>query len=597
MLIRLYSETNLLVQNVNFDPGINIVYGKYSGSKQARGINGIGKSSFVRLINYMLISDTAEKEFNKGKYNFIRDGEHTLTLEFEAKRKRYFIKRLFADENKVLFGANPKRLDEYTRQEMLEVLSGIFFPVENPEVYIDGNRFRTLMQFFIKDDIQNKSRKNATDFFSFSPNAVDKAIYNFYLLNLPTKNLIKYSEISKEYKKYSDALKTHEEKLKIESGHSIEEYRSERLRIESTIASLRTRLKTYDFSQTHKDIEKQLSVVISNINGKSEQYHSFSQKLKNVREAYQLNQSIDTRQIQKIYNEVLSTFGNFVKKNLDEIKEFKDEILENRNKFLIDKEKELERSIDEVFSELSQLENKRSKLLKELQEKGLLDKIETTYEKLIQEQSSLERQTQILIQVDDYNRLLSDQEIVLSQVKRDLIEDIQKNQNELNDLRQLFRDILTSAIFMEKEDSTGYFDIALSSNSRKANLPFKIDVTTPKSGSVGQEVLKTIAYDLMIFINSINKQRQVPDFLIHDGVFHGMSHKTMVNLLNYVYHKHLDLYKKKNFQYIVTFSEDEIEIPKNKRDLYGKLEFDFEQKKVIELEDIENKMLFKRDIR
>jgi len=596
MLIRLYSDTSLLVQNVNFGPGINIIYGKYSGAKDARGINGIGKSSLVRLINYMLLGDTAEKEFNKPKYNFLREENHSLTLEFEVNNKKYFINRLFAESDVLYFGTIPTKLTEYTKAELLEVFSGLLFPVADNEIYLEGNKFRTLMQFFIKDDIQNKSRVDPTNFFSFTPNAVDKATYNFYLLGLPTKHLINFSEISKEYTRYKVALKTNEEKLKADTGYSIEEYRSERLKLEANVRMLKQRLSGYDFKDTHKDVEKKLSAIIQDINDRSQEYHNLSQKLKNVREAYQLNQDIDTQQVEKIYNEVLSNFGNAIKKSLDEIKQFKSEILENRNKFLVSREKELENSIDIIFQELSKLESSRTVLLKDLKERGVLDKLEKTYEELIKEQSLIERQNQILSQVDEYNKILSDQEIVLSQVRRDILDDVQKAATILNILRELFTDILGSALFLDEHGTSGYFDIPVSAKSSKTNLPFKIDISIPKSSSLGQEDLKMIAYDIMIFLNSVSSKRDLPNFLIHDGVFGNMSHKTMVNYLNYIYRKHLELYAVKNFQYIVTFSEDEIEVPVTKKDLYGEFEFDFNEKKIIELEDVAQKMLFKKDI-
>lgn len=597
MLIRLYSNTNLLVQSINFEPGINIIYGKYSGEKEAKGINGIGKSSVVRLINYMLLSDTAEKEFSKEKYDFLRDEKHSLTLDFKLSEKLYHISRDFDSNDIIYFGTNIQALTEYTKSELLEVLSGLFFPVENNQLYLEGNKYRTLMQFFIKDDIQNKGRKEATNFFNFTPSATDKALYNFYLLGISTKNIISFSESSKEYKEYSSALKTYEEKLKNESGHSVKEYRSEKLRIEANINLLRSRLKDYDFKEIHKELEKQLGETITRINEKSLEFHELSQKLKNVKEAYHLNQDIDTKQIEKIYNEAISEFGGAVKKTLDEIKQFKSEILENRNKFLIKKENELNSHAEKVFKELSILEATRTSLLKKLHEKGVLDKLETTYEQLIKEQALFERQNQILIEVDSYNRILGDLEVVLSQVRKDISDEIQKSETTLNELRQLFVEILESAIFMDENDTSGYFDISLNVKNRVDTLPFKIDVAIPKSSSVGQEVLKIIAYDLLIFLNSIKQKRSLPDFLIHDGVFHGMSHKTMVNILNYIYRKHLELYQNKDFQYIVTFSEDEIEVPIDKKDLYGEVQFIFDDRKVIELEDIEDKMVFKRNIK
>jgi uncharacterized protein YydD (DUF2326 family) len=597
MLVRLYSETGLLVENITFQPGINIIYGKYSKEADAKGINGIGKSSLVRLINYMLLSDSSEKEFKKSKYNFLRTEQHSLILEFSANGKKQFIKREFENEDIIWYGTIPNKLTDYDKTELLSVLSGLLLPVEGNEVYLEGNKFRTLMQFFIKDDLQNKGRSDTTNFFSFTPNAVEKYIYNFFLLNLPTKNLINFNEVAKDYKTYSSALKTHEEKLKIETGRTIEEYRSEKLKLETNVATLRSRLAGYDFKDTHAEIEKKLSEIISQINTKSQEYHLIGQKLKNIRDSYQVNQHVDTEKIKKLYNEVRVNFGTSVKKSLDEIIDFKKEILENRNKFLVKKEKDLVEVMNAIFKELSKLENSRTKLLSELKEKGVLDKLEKTYENLLTEQGSLERQNLILQQVDEYNVILSDLEVALSATKKDVIADIQRSHSSLDELRKLFYEILEATVYMDGEPVSGYFDVAVNAKSKKNTLPFKIDVSIPKSGSHGQEVLKTIAYDLMIFLNAVKQKRNLPDFLIHDGVFYGMSHKTMVNILNYIHKKSAELDEEKQFQYIVTFSEDEVEVPADKKDLYGEFAFDFDKKKIIVLEDIETKMLFKRDIR
>ena len=55
----------------------------------------------------MLLSDSAEKEFNKAKYDFLRDENHKLTLEFEANGKKQFIQRSFSANNTICFGNSP----------------------------------------------------------------------------------------------------------------------------------------------------------------------------------------------------------------------------------------------------------------------------------------------------------------------------------------------------------------------------------------------------------------------------------------------------------------------------------------------------------
>src|SRR5690606_11090009 len=154
MLIRIYSDTNL-IDTVPFHNGINIVLGKYSEDKEARGINGIGKSTLIRLVDFTLLSGKAEKRFSQRKYDFLRDDEHTITLELEVQGQKYFIKRSFADTKKIFFGKQPDALDEYEKSEMPKVLEGIFFPTENNEVFCEGKRFGTLMEFFVIDDLHS----------------------------------------------------------------------------------------------------------------------------------------------------------------------------------------------------------------------------------------------------------------------------------------------------------------------------------------------------------------------------------------------------------------------------------------------------------
>ncbi|HBI87587.1 MAG TPA: DUF2326 domain-containing protein, partial [Sphingobacterium sp.] len=346
MLIKIYSETNL-IDTVPFHNGINIILGKYSGDKEARGINGIGKSTLVRLVDFTLLSGKAEKRFAQKKYDFLRDDDHTITLEFDIQGQKYFIKRGFSDTKKIFFGKRPDALDEYEKPEMLKVLEGIFFPTENNEVFFEGKRYGTLMEFFVKDDLQNQQRADPLNFVSYNANAREKALYNFYLLNLPTKTLLKYNEVSSEYERYNNTVKSLSEKVKADTGKDIQEFRTERLKIEKDIAALESSLKEYNFLANHKEIEQKLNQVISEINEQSIIYHNTNRKLDKLKSSYNEVSSIDLDKIRKLYNETVATFGNFVKRSLDEVIDFKKQLLANRNKYLLEEEKKLQSSIDQ----------------------------------------------------------------------------------------------------------------------------------------------------------------------------------------------------------------------------------------------------------
>lgn len=589
MLIRLYSDTNL-IDSIPFHNGINIILGKYSDDKEARGINGIGKSSLVRLIDFVLLSGKAEKRFNKGKYDFLRDEEHTLTVEFKIKKKKYFIRRGFADLKTIYFGNRPDRLDEYEKSEMSKILEGVFFPTESNQVFFEGKRYGTLMEFFVKDDLQNQQRMDPLNFVSYNAKAREKALYNFYLLNLPTKTLINYNDISNEYDKYNKTIKGLSEKIKADTGKEVKEFRTEKLKIEKEISVIEKSLKDYNFLENHKDIEVRLSDVINRINDESNTYHNTNRKLEKLKSSYSDVSSIDIDKIQKLYNETLSTFGNFVKKSLDEVVDFKKQLLANRNKYLLEEEKKLQGIIDTTLNQLEKLEKDRSKLFSLLKEKGALDRVESTYEKLVSEKTLLERNTALIGQIDEIEEILGNSNIVIAELKRDIVSEINKNEDYLNELRLLFQEILENAIYLDEEFDNSYFDITVNPTSSRNQLPFKINLEIPKADALGQERLKIVSYDLMTFLKSRIDNRNIPDFLVHDGVFHAISNKTLSNVLNFIYHKANEL---QNFQYILTFNEDEIEFGGDE-DKYGKFEFNLSDYVIAQFSDTEKETLFKR---
>ena len=589
MLIRIYSETNL-IDAVPFHNGINIILGKYSEDKEARGINGIGKSTLVRLVDFTLLSGKAEKRFSQKKYDFLRDEEHTITLEFEIQGQKYFIKRSFADTKKIFFGKRADALDEYEKSEMPKVMEGIFFPTENNEVFFEGKRYGTLMEFFVKDDLQSQQRADPLNFVSYNANAREKALYNFYLLNLPTKTLLKYNEVSSEYERYNNTVKSLSEKVKADTGKDIQEFRTERLKIEKDITALENSLKEYNFLANHKEIEQKLNQVISEINEQSASYHNTNRKLEKLKSSYNDVASIDLDKIRKLYNETVATFGNFVKKSLDEVIDFKKQLLSNRNKYLLEEEKKLQSSIDQSLKQLEKLEKNRSQLFSLLKERGALDRIESTYERLVNEKTLLERNTSIVREIDEIEEILGNSNIVIAELKRDIVSELNKQQSYLDELRLLFQQILENAIYLDEEFDNSYFNVTLNSTSPRNQLPFKISLEIPKADALGQERLKIVAYDLMVFLKSRIDKRNFPDFLVHDGVFHAISNKTVSNVLNYMYHKSNELH---NFQYILTFNEDEIDLSTDESK-FGKFDFDWSKQVIAEYSDSEQQTIFKR---
>ena len=591
MINGLISNTGLLLKNVQFKPGINIILGRYSGAEKPEGVNGIGKSSLVRLIDYCFLSDTAEKVFLQSKYDFLRKENHDVILDFNVGEKRYFIRRDFASKSRIEFGEDIHHLISYDKTELKSIFTDLFF-VSTEDVFLSGNRFRTLMNFFIKDDINNQKRFEPINFLRYSSaNEKEKTLYNFFLLNLPTRSILKFIELVDEYGKSNDRIKDIEAELEKETGKTIDAYRSEKLEIENKIALLERRVSDFEFMENYKNIEQDLIELTSKINTRLDEYHALNRKLYKIKESYEYSPEFDTKEIRKLYNEMQDNFGDMVAQSLEKVLAFKKEILENRNKYLMEKEQKLDTAIQAILVEISPLEKERTMLYNMLREKGALDSITNTYEQIVLEKTALERNAQRVKQIDEIQATLSEIEINIGKTKRDMRMELKACENLINSFRTLFMDILKHAIYLAENIEDSYFNIS-DTGVKQTQLPFKIEVRIPKAEALGQARLNIVAYDLMVFLSSLTQERRLPDFLIHDGVFHGISQKTRIDTINYVNRRFSEFSNVTPFQYIITFNEDEISMEGR----YGRFDFDIKESVVAEYADTPGKMIFKRII-
>jgi len=136
MLKKIFSRTGLLIKDFEFHPGINIILGRYSGGRDSTGVNGIGKSTLIRLIDFCFLSDSAEKIFNGTKYSFLREEDHNIILEFDFQKKTYFIQRQFHPKAPILFGGSLGEMEEFEKSELKSILTNLFFEVENNDVFL-----------------------------------------------------------------------------------------------------------------------------------------------------------------------------------------------------------------------------------------------------------------------------------------------------------------------------------------------------------------------------------------------------------------------------------------------------------------------------
>ncbi|MHB8879965.1 MAG: DUF2326 domain-containing protein [Thermodesulfovibrionales bacterium] len=586
ILKRLYTETGLF-DEVRFGMGINLVKGIYTKSQEEHSeLNGIGKSTLVRLIDFALLSSEGQILFDVKTHSFLKG--HSITLEFQDDDITYYIRRDFAEPRKAHYGKSLDSMEEYSVEDLRVVLGNIFFAKDDYRGVFENNWFRNLIRFFIKDDINHHERKDPLKFISAHKSNFETYVYNLFLLGLPNKAVNEFSVLKQNIDDLIKMKTRVNRRIKEETGKKIGELSSEISILDRKIAVFQESLEKYEFLSSYEGIEKELISISSQISQLLSQLTPIERRLSDYRKSYDYEIEIDTRKIAKLYSEVKIVFGDAVKKQFDDVISFRKKLSENRKRFLANKEIELSGRVEQLKMQISEFEKKRSALYKMLDEKKALDGIKNTYQLMIEEKAKKDKLVSSIASVRKIEEELIIQNKLRSEAVSQIAGELNAAQDQLESIRSIFLDIVSQTIHVGSAEEA-VFDIRPAADMKS---PVKIDIEIPKSLALGKQRFKVLIYDLTVFFNLIADERTLPHFLVHDGVFHGIDIKTVVKVLNLVNSMFL---QNPNFQYIITANEKELEIPENKKKVYGEYTFDLDEATIATYKDIPGEMIFKRE--
>ncbi len=576
ILKELYSETGL-INKVSFRKGLNIILGRYS-NKENKEINGIGKSYLIRLIDFCLLSSDRKGYFSTKKYPFLK--EHSISLKVEIDNDEYVITRFFSNKSKVKFTKVGEIPTEFFTQELKDILGNKFFKPYYP-TYYEPPWYRRIIKFFIKDDIEQNERRDPPRFVSLHTRKNEYITYNLYLWGLPNEKLYKLDQKKKELEIFRNQKNKLKKDIETEYNASINQLKSKISVLEARVKEIEKIFEEYEFAETFKDLEDKLVFLSNEISKKLVKIQKLEKNLSYIRESYNVNIEIDVNETTKYYEILKKELGEFLKKNLEDIIQFRKAISENRRKYLISKEQEIENELKKLWKEYYKLEKERSDIYKILDAKGKFSSLKEMYKKFIEELAEYENLKQKL-------EILNEIEIEIQNIKREIEELYYKIVEEYESYKPVIEKInmefVKTTKMCTKTYEGSYLWIQMTENIES---PIDIDIGIPKELSYGRTNLKLVLYDLTLFKNILENNKPMPHFLIHDGVFHGIDDKTKIRTLNFI---NDILQKYQDAQYITTFNEDEI--PKIYED--ENLKFNYKDKVIAVYEDSTEKTLFGR---
>lgn len=562
LLKRLYSEPLGLFYSgkeehphiINFKVGINFIFGKKEKSGDSKdSLNGIGKSTILSLIDFCLLSDFKRNERVYKERNRIND--HLIVLEFKIDNTTYVIKRGVLRNKKVIFGTQ-ENLEEYDLDILKEKLATLLFMRDDYYGEIKKSWYRKLMGFFIK--IHKKKSNVFDDPIQYFPprmaNSYELHQYHFFLLGLPNKLLCQNYELQEKTKNIDTVIK----KLKslIEESYDIQDIAkadSEIDQLKNQIKKVEELIKTFQLGKQHHNIEEKLNKFTKEIKELYAINFKLNKQIDSYKASYELTDSLSDRtlkNVSKLYNEINSVLGKKIKKTLADAVDFRKKLSLSRKEFLEDEINLLEQSLEIRYKKIEEIELERQKLFSILDAQEAIKDLAEAYEykgKLEAKASKLDSNYK------SYKQLIKEkQEWQLNneQIMVHMSSSIDAMEEQITEFKTVFAYIYS--LIYPKGNSSG---ISITQNLNKRNKKNKvsIDITFPDELSKGKNKGRTLVYDLAVMYYSITKNRKLPRFLIHDGIFDGMDKAHFVEL--YQFAKAVAA-EGKILQYIVTINEE-----------------------------------------
>jgi uncharacterized protein YydD (DUF2326 family) len=556
ILKKLYLDPDSLFEPVIFKPGINFIFGKkeVSEGNEKLSLNGIGKSTFLDLIDFALLSSFTKKN-NKRLYAAYENGilkNKSVVLEFTINKKLYSITRSFDDANKamLLLSRSKSENNFQSIDDVKEIICDLIFKRENYSGYFSNHWLRKLVPFYLK--IQKSKRGRVVDPIQYirEVNEVELNQYHFFLLNIDNKLATKNYQIQTDLKRLKPTIK--ELSAFISESYNVQNINEAQKRINSLqveIKKLEESINLFRLSHKYKLSENKADDLTSEIKKLWFENNVDEKKIESYRNNLRNDIAVKAGTVKRIYEDLNSLLAENIKKTLQEAIDFRKQLIASRKEFIEDEIKQLQEGIDQRNILISENESERSEIFKILAAQKAITDLTEAYAELNRkktEASALQAKIQVYLD-------LSKEKTEIQQEERKIESEIYTFKTLIHKQEIDFATVLTSVYNYLYPDIK---DIDLFSIIPKPNTNSKIEfsvLTSNKSHSEGIGRGRILVYDLAVLFYSIQQNYKAPRFIIHDGIFDGMDKTHFIKCCLFLEEK---LMEGLNFQYFITLNEE-----------------------------------------
>ena len=307
---------------INFKNGLNFIVGRRENPAMKylkETYNGLGKSLTIEIIHFCLGSNKIDA-FKENLQGWI------FTLEFTIKDEKCIVSRSCDDQKNVILNGEKTSFKKYNK-----IMQEKVFDL-NEDKKIDYLTFRSLISRFIR---RYKSSYNKYDNYVSQETDYQELLNNGHLLGLSAELIQNKMKLKKEIEQLGSTKKT------VEKDAVLKEYfvGNEDLDIQITdlkdeIKEVENKIRSFKVAENYKDMQLKADEIAHEKKEILNRLVIIENSIRKVDKSLTIKSDIQLESILKVYKEAQVVFEDKVVKNLEQVTEFHNKLLENRHQRL-----------------------------------------------------------------------------------------------------------------------------------------------------------------------------------------------------------------------------------------------------------------------
>lgn len=531
---------------VELQPGFNVVWAdrtKESTKKDSR--NGLGKSTLIEIVHFCLGAKASRgkgllvdplKGWEFSIVMRIGDTEATITRAVD----RPSVVTIDGDTSSwPIQGMVEKGRLTYGVKEWNSLLGHLLFGLRPA----NGDRqcrptFRSLISYFIR-----RGKDAFSTPFEHHRKQVewDKQVNNAFLLGLAwedASDLQVLKDRKKELEEFKRAARTGVVKEVIGSLGDLE---ARKVRLKTQAEHEASQLDSFKVHPQYRQIQTDANVQTKEIHELVNANTIDKRRLELYANSLVEEHSDGRVSVERVYQEAGIALPGLTLRRLEEVREFHDNVVENRRTFLATEIARLKRQIAKRDSLIESKTEKRASVLEVLRTHGALEEYTLLQTRHMDTVGQLNSITVMIENLKAFETGLSDVKIAQ--------EELQKKARRDYDERAVIRE---RSIALFNENSERLYNAPGKLVVDIGTTGFKFDVEIERSGSAGISNMKVFCYDLMLARLWADREPS-PRICVHDSIiFDGVDERQRALALEIAASES----SQHDFQYICTLNSD-----------------------------------------